>query len=219
MPTAWGLVNTPPTPPVDWYNFSSRHTGVVMFGFADGSVHPITVGIDCGGAWNVGNGGAGYVPGPVAHADELFLVRDAGQATCRDALTGKLHWNQRLGKHHSASPVCAEGRLYFPDDEGNTFVVKADRKFELIEKNSIGEECYASPAISRGDSCRPLTRADTNASTPIPPAAMLCTSASEASAIAEGALCCISSLLTAIRCCSASICSRSASRRCWKRQR
>jgi len=101
-------------------------------------------------AWHFENGGAGYVPSPVVHGDELFLVHDAGHATCRDLLTGKLYWNQRLGKHHSASPVCAEGRLYFADDDGNMFVVKADKNFELIEKNPIGEECYASPAFSKG---------------------------------------------------------------------
>ena len=101
-------------------------------------------------AWHVQNGGAGYVPSPAVHGDLLFLVHDAGHATCRDALTGKLHWNQRLGKHHSASPVVADGRLYFTDDDGNTFVVKADQKFELVEKNPIGEDCYASPAMSKG---------------------------------------------------------------------
>jgi outer membrane protein assembly factor BamB len=101
-------------------------------------------------AWHVENGGAGYVPSPVAHGDEIFLVHDAGHATCREALTGKLHWNQRLGNHHSASPVCADGRLYFTADDGNTFIVKADKKFELIEKNPIGEDCYASPAFSKG---------------------------------------------------------------------
>jgi outer membrane protein assembly factor BamB len=101
-------------------------------------------------AWHEKNGGAGYVPSPVAHGDHVFLVHDEGRATCRDALTGKLHWMERLGKHHSASPVCAEGRLYFPDDDGVTWVVKADSKFELLEKNPIGENCYASPAFSRG---------------------------------------------------------------------
>jgi len=101
-------------------------------------------------AWHEKNGGAGYVPSPVAHGDHIFLVHDEGRATCRDALTGKLHWMERLGKHHSASPVCAEGRLYFPDDDGVTWVVKADSKFELLEKNPIGENCYASPAFSKG---------------------------------------------------------------------
>jgi prepilin-type N-terminal cleavage/methylation domain-containing protein/prepilin-type processing-associated H-X9-DG protein len=38
MPTAWGLTNTP-----DWYNFSSRHQGIVNFAFCDGSVRPIAV--------------------------------------------------------------------------------------------------------------------------------------------------------------------------------
>ncbi len=41
MPTAWGLTNSP-----DWYNFSSAHTNIVQFVFADGSVRPITIGAD-----------------------------------------------------------------------------------------------------------------------------------------------------------------------------
>jgi outer membrane protein assembly factor BamB len=102
-------------------------------------------------AWHVEKGGAGYVPSPVAFGENVFLVHDEGRATCRDALTGKLHWNERLGKHHSASPVCAEGRLYFTDDDGITWVVKAESKFDLIDKNPIGEECYASPAFSKGE--------------------------------------------------------------------
>ncbi|MBO0700167.1 MAG: PQQ-binding-like beta-propeller repeat protein [Zavarzinella sp.] len=102
-------------------------------------------------AWHVENGGAGYVPSPVAHGDWLFLVHDNGTATCRDALTGELRWKERLGKHHSASPVCAEGRLYFADDDGTTWVLKAGPKFELIEKNPIGENVYASPGFSKGE--------------------------------------------------------------------
>lgn len=102
-------------------------------------------------AWHEHNGGAGYVPSPVAHGDWVFLVHDEGRATCREARTGKLLWNERLGKHHSASPVCADGRLYFTDDDGITWVVKAGPAFELIEKNPLGEKCYASPAFSKGE--------------------------------------------------------------------
>jgi prepilin-type processing-associated H-X9-DG protein len=38
MPSAWGLSQTP-----DWYQFSSRHTGIVNFAWADGSVRPVSL--------------------------------------------------------------------------------------------------------------------------------------------------------------------------------
>lgn len=94
--------------------------------------------------------GAGYVPSPVGYGDEVYLVHDNGRASCRDALTGKLHWFEPLGKHHSASPVAVDGKIYFCDDDGITWVVKADKTFEILEKNPLGENIFASPALSRG---------------------------------------------------------------------
>jgi outer membrane protein assembly factor BamB len=91
-----------------------------------------------------------YVPSPVAWGANFFIVSDVGNATCFDAKTGKRMWKEKLGKHHSASPVAAGGFLYFPDDLGITHVVKAGPAFELVSKNELGEECYASPALSRG---------------------------------------------------------------------
>jgi outer membrane protein assembly factor BamB len=99
--------------------------------------------------YNIENGG-GYVPSPIAQGDYCFVVRDEGVAACYEAKSGERQWNQRLGKHHSASPVSAEGRLYFLDDEGRTRVLKAGPKFEVLAKNDLNEECYASPAISQG---------------------------------------------------------------------
>ena len=40
--------------------------------------------------------------------------------------------------------------LYFTSDAGETFVLRAGPKYELVSKNELGEEVYASPAISRG---------------------------------------------------------------------
>lgn len=94
--------------------------------------------------------GAGYVPSPVGYGDYIFLVHDDGRASCRDALTGELHWLERLGGHHHASPVEAEGRLYFVDDSGITYVMNADKNFKVIAKNPIGEGCFSSPAFSNG---------------------------------------------------------------------
>ncbi|HKB42630.1 MAG TPA: PQQ-binding-like beta-propeller repeat protein [Gemmataceae bacterium] len=91
-----------------------------------------------------------YVPSPVAWGSHFFIVSDVGNATCFDAKTGKRMWKEKLGRHHSASPVAAGGYLYFPDDNGITYVVKAGPSYELVSKNEVGENCYASPALSRG---------------------------------------------------------------------
>jgi outer membrane protein assembly factor BamB len=91
-----------------------------------------------------------YVPSPVAWGPHFFIVSDEGNATCFEAKTGKRLWKEKLSKHFSASAVAAGGYLYFLDDFGVTYVVKAGETFELVAKNPLGEECYASPALSRG---------------------------------------------------------------------
>ena len=100
-------------------------------------------------AWHVRKNPS-YVPSPIACGKHLFLVSDKGHASCLEAKTGKYMWTQRLGRHHSASPVLAEGRLYFVDDDGKTHVLNAAPKFERIALNELGEKCFASPAISGG---------------------------------------------------------------------
>jgi outer membrane protein assembly factor BamB len=94
--------------------------------------------------------GASYVPSPLAYGGYFFVVSDPGYLGCIDAKTGKRLWIERLGSHHSASGVLAEGLMYWVDDSGTTWVVKASPKFEVLHKNPLGEECYASPAVSRG---------------------------------------------------------------------
>jgi outer membrane protein assembly factor BamB len=91
-----------------------------------------------------------YVPSPVFHDGYFFVVSDDGWANGFEAKSGRRVWLQRLGRHHSASPVCADGRLYFTADDGETFVLKASGKFELLGRNPLGEECYASPAVAHG---------------------------------------------------------------------
>jgi len=91
-----------------------------------------------------------YVPSPIAGGKYFFVVGDKGLLSCLTAKTGKVMWSKKLGRHHSASPVSAGGRLYFLDDDGITFVIDAAPKFRLITKNTLGEPCRASPAISDG---------------------------------------------------------------------
>ncbi|HZL34356.1 MAG TPA: PQQ-binding-like beta-propeller repeat protein [Tepidisphaeraceae bacterium] len=91
-----------------------------------------------------------YVPSPVAYRDWFFLVSDGGLATCWQATSGKQLWKKPISNHQSASGILAGGNAYFTADDGQTTVFKAGPKFEEVSKNALGEECRASPAVSRG---------------------------------------------------------------------
>src|SRR5207253_2288133 len=84
-----------------------------------------------------GRRGAWYVPAPVAWDHRVYFVADeTGVASCFDTRTGKRCWSERLGRHHSASPIAADGYLYFPDDDGVTHVLRAGEKFEVVARNA-----------------------------------------------------------------------------------
>ncbi|HMP78769.1 MAG TPA: PQQ-binding-like beta-propeller repeat protein [Pirellulaceae bacterium] len=73
---------------------------------------------------------------------------DSGVVYCWRAADGQEMWKGRLEGPVSASPVFANGHLYFTSERGNTFVVKADpTSFQLIAKNKLGDSAFASPAI------------------------------------------------------------------------
>lgn len=100
-------------------------------------------------AWQIGRG-APSTPSPLVVGDELYFVSDAGIATCADAKTGKVHWNERLGGGFSASPVYADGKIYFQNEEGVGCVLKAGKTFDLLAKNELGERTLASYAVDDG---------------------------------------------------------------------
>jgi len=80
--------------------------------------------------------------------DLLFMTTDAGVASAVEAKTGAVVWTGRIGGTHSASPVYADGRIYFFDEEGKTAVVEAGRTFKLLAENTLGDGFMASPAIA-----------------------------------------------------------------------
>lgn len=100
-------------------------------------------------AWTLAKG-APLTPSPLVLGDELYLVSDAGIATCADAHTGQVHWTERLGGGFSASPFAAEGRVYFQNEAGVGFVVRAGKTFELLTRNDLAERTLASPAAVDG---------------------------------------------------------------------
>lgn len=93
----------------------------------------------------------GYVPSPVAVNGFAFWVTDEGVGGCRDIKTGEEKWKQRLGGHHTGSGGATAEHVYFTDDNGVTFVLKAGPEFELVSRNPLGEKCFTSPAFSDGE--------------------------------------------------------------------
>jgi len=89
-------------------------------------------------AWTLRRG-APLTPSPLAVGDDLYIVNDGGIASCLDAKTGEVRWQERLGGHFSASPVYGDGRIYFLSEDGMTIVVAPGAAFRLFGR---------SPAIS-----------------------------------------------------------------------
>ncbi len=91
-----------------------------------------------------------YVPSPIAFGPYFLVAADNGVATCFEAKTGKSCWRERLGPHYSASLISANGLVYFLSDKGVMTVVKPGEKLDIVARNELGENTYASPAISDG---------------------------------------------------------------------
>jgi outer membrane protein assembly factor BamB len=96
--------------------------------------------------------GCSYVPSPIASPDGKYflVVSDDGIASCFEATSGERHWMERIGKHYSASLVSAGGLVHFLSDDGVTTLVRPGPKFDVAAENPLGENCYASPALSNG---------------------------------------------------------------------
>jgi outer membrane protein assembly factor BamB len=95
-------------------------------------------------------GGGSYVSSLVYYDGLLYLTNDVGVLTCADAKTGERVWQARLDGVFFASPVAADGKVYFVSQTGETIVVRAGRTPEILARNDLGERLVASPAISGG---------------------------------------------------------------------
>jgi outer membrane protein assembly factor BamB len=83
--------------------------------------------------------------------NDLFVANDTGIVTCFDALSGEELWRDRIGGNYSASPIFANGLIYFFSEDGRATIVRAAREFEIVAVNELGSGFNASPAVV-GDS-------------------------------------------------------------------
>jgi len=84
---------------------------------------------------------------PLLVSEELYLVSDNGVASCLDARSGAVHWTELLPGSYAASPVFAEGRIYYFADNGKTTVARVGQQYVPLAENQVEGRVLASPAF------------------------------------------------------------------------
>jgi outer membrane protein assembly factor BamB len=102
-------------------------------------------------AWTTPKGSS-FVPSPLLLGEFLYTINDmVSVASCHNARTGEILGQLRLGEAvregFSASPVAVAGKIFFTNDEGDTFVLSPAPDFKLLHVNRLGERTLASPAV------------------------------------------------------------------------
>lgn len=93
-----------------------------------------------------------YMQTPLVYGDYLYACQGNGVLSCYDARTGDRQYQQRIGQGNgfTASPVAADGKLYFSSEDGVVSVVAVGPEYKLLATNQMGDSCMATPAIADG---------------------------------------------------------------------
>lgn len=138
------------------YLTSAHGNGAPVFAIKESATGDITLAANQTSndhiAWSSARDGA-YMMSPVLYDGLLYVSKNNGVFSVFDARTGEKAYQERLGDGttgFTASLVAADGKIYFSSEDGDVFVVKAGRTFELLAKNPLGDYAMATPAISEG---------------------------------------------------------------------
>jgi outer membrane protein assembly factor BamB len=98
---------------------------------------------------------ASYNPSTLVYEGLLYVLYDNGVFACYDAKTGEeVYGKKRLrgGRGFTASPWAYGGHVFCASEDGETFVIRAGREFEVLHTNKLADDdmIMASPAIADG---------------------------------------------------------------------
>jgi outer membrane protein assembly factor BamB len=100
-------------------------------------------------AWR-NNKNAPKMCSPVLAGGFLFYVDDGGIVSCVDPKTGESLYKERIGGKYSASPIVADGQIYFASREGVVTVIPASKDFKILAQNTLEGALMASPIAVDG---------------------------------------------------------------------
>jgi len=93
------------------------------------------------------------LPSPLLYEGVLYTVNDGGIVTSLDPESGERLAQGRLAgaiDTYYASPVAADGKIWFVSEHGKVAVVEPGGRLEVVALSDLDELCYATPAISGG---------------------------------------------------------------------
>jgi len=92
-----------------------------------------------------------YEQSMLAFDGYVYALTDNGVIYCWQGKDGKEMWKTRLAGPVSASPVLSNGLIYWANELGTLYVIRANpEKFDLVAENKIGTDSFPSPAICGG---------------------------------------------------------------------
>ena len=84
---------------------------------------------------------------PLVKNGLIYTIDSKNNLSCLDAKTGTSIYTKRLTGKYNSSPVYAGGKIYFTSTNGETLIIKEGRKLEIISRNKLKGDVFATPAI------------------------------------------------------------------------
>ena len=141
-----------------WFCKAFNGRGSPIPDFANGLLHVVsgkpgdTYAVKPGGkgdvtkshmSWHTKRKGGRDLPSPAVVDGYLIVVSMSGKASCYNARTGKIHWEEKLGVkgEFASAPLVVKGHVLFQNVYGGgTLVIKPGKKMEIVSMNSLGAE-------------------------------------------------------------------------------
>lgn len=139
-----------------WFCKAFNGRGSPVPDFADGLLHVVsgkpgdTYAVRPGGrgnvtqshmAWHTPRRGGRDLPSPAVVDGFVLVVSMSGKASCYDAQTGEVHWEEKLGVkgEFAAAPLVVKGHVLLQNVYGGeTLVIKPGKTMKIVARNSLG---------------------------------------------------------------------------------